>query len=109
MRQSREDILPFVDDRKGGAAYFGVSERTFTRWLEFYGFYHTKENYQSHKLSVEQVAEIRQLYKDGTKMKRLAELYKVTFATVSRVVHNVTHKRITETAKISVIYNITNS
>jgi hypothetical protein len=109
MRQSKEAILPFVDDRKSGAKYFGVSERTFIRWMDFYGLYEPRENYGNYKLSPEDIDEIRRLHAEGVAMKELAKRYCVTISSISRVIHKVTHKVQKEMAIVSVIYNVRSS
>jgi len=104
MKPSKEDIIPYIHKRKEAAQKFEVSEKTILRWLKSYGIYEHGQ-YGRGKLNFEKAKEIRNKYKDGTSMKKLAQEYKVTFATISRVVRYITYKEFTEEAIISVIYN----
>ena len=58
------------------------------------------------KLNLEIVEEIRTLYKNGSKIKDLAQKYNVTFASISRVVKNVTYRKDKDVAEVSVVYNL---
>jgi hypothetical protein len=103
---SKNDILPYVDNRKEAAKKFEVTEKTIVNWMKFHGLYKPKENYGCGKLNLEKACEIRKLYESGRKMKELASIYNVTFSTISRVIHNVIYAESKSTATVSVIYNI---
>jgi DNA invertase Pin-like site-specific DNA recombinase len=69
------------------------------------GLYNPKKNY-GNKLNLEKARDIRKKHSDGLAIKELAREYHVTFSTISRIVQNLTYKETTETARVSVIYNI---
>lgn len=101
----KEELLSFPNKNKA-AEYYHVSVRTIVRWLEFYESYNPKTNFGSNKLTLQKAREIRELHAAGVPMKNLAKKYQVTFSTISRVIHNITHKDCKhETSEVSVIYN----
>ncbi len=104
MRPSLNSLLPYVSDRKSGALHFGVSQKTFTRWLQAENLYVPKENYGV-KLNMQKARDIRRKFNDGTAIKDLAKEYQVTFSAISRVVQNISYHEVKETAKVEVIYN----
>lgn len=104
----KETLLLYVDNRKEAANVFHVSEKTITLWLEKYDLYHPRHNYGCNKLDLDKAREIRDLYKQGKSLKELAGLYKVTIASISRIIHNITyHEDVIrkEVADIVMIYN----
>lgn len=105
--RSCEELLPYKDNRHEAARVFGVSERTIRRWLQHYGLYEPRKNYGPNKLDQALAEEIREKFRKGSQMKDLAIEYGVTFATISRVVHNIVHKtkRLGEFAAVTMIYN----
>lgn len=109
MIPRKEELLPYVDDRKEAAKIFDVSEKTVSNWMKKYDLYVPKENFGCGKLDLKKAAEIRKLHRDGAKMKELAAMYDVTFATISRVVHNLIYRKTIGTAEITVVYNVTPS
>jgi transcriptional regulator with XRE-family HTH domain len=106
MMPKLEELQPYVNNRKKAAEKFGVTEKTIIRWLKHYGFYQPRPNYGCNKLNIEKAIEIRQLHKEGKSIKELAELYGVTFSTISRIIHNITYKYEKEVADVKVIYNV---
>ena len=104
MKPSIKKLLPFINNRKGGAIHFNVSEKTILRWLQEECLCIVKSNYGI-KLNFSKAKEIRRKYKNGSKMLELSQEYEVTFSTISRIVHNVTYRDIKTTANIAVIYN----
>lgn len=104
MKPSKEDLLPYVHKRKEAADIFGVSEKTILRWLKSYNIYEHGQ-YGRGKLDTKKAKEIREKNKAGISIKKLANEYGVTFATISRVVHYLTYKESEDKAKVSVIYN----
>ena len=104
-RPNKEELLQF--DNKSKAAYhYGVSVRTIVRWLQFYQNYEPKKNFGANKLDVEKAIAIRGLYAAGWHIKALAKKYDVTFSTISRVIHNITHKNVPhEIATVTMVYN----
>jgi len=106
MKVSKEDLLPYLKDRKAAAKKFGVCERTVVRWLQIWGLYEPKENYGCGKLDLQKAEEIRRKHKEGASVKDLAKEYSVTFSSISRVIHNITYKKQqSEKAEVSVVYN----
>ena len=105
MKPSSKDLLPFINNRKEAAEKFAVSEKTVSRWMKSYGIYNPKKNYGC-KLDIIKAREIRKKYEQGTEIKDLAEEYQVTFSAVSRIIRNITYSENTDTAEVSVIYNI---
>lgn len=88
------------------AAEFDVSERTARRWLASYDLYEPRPNYGCDKLSAEIAQTIRKDFRSGKTIKELSSHYKVTPATISRILHQITYPvKPTETAKVTVIYN----
>lgn len=105
MKPTKDEIETFNGNWVAIANHFGVSERTARRWLESYGLYHPKKNYGSHKLNSDVAKEIRARHtNEGLSIKDLAKEYEVTFATISRILHNFTYPD-PSTAKVSVTYN----
>lgn len=106
MIPSKEELLPFKENRKEAAKFFDVTEKTVINWLKKYGLYEPKENYGCGKLDRKKAEEIRDLHAQGISMGALAKKYKVTFATISRVVHNLIYREGKDTAVVSVVYNL---
>jgi transposase len=104
MKPSKKELSLFINNRKEAAGHFKVSERTIIRWLQSYGLYFPKVNYGCKKISKEDSEEIREKHRAGRGMKFLAEDYKVTVSTVSRIIHHITHRKNT-CADVRVIYN----
>jgi len=87
------------------ADHYDVSERTARRWLGTYGLYRPTKNFGAYKLGLQEAREIRARHtNECISIKELAEEYNVTFATISRILHNQTYCEV-NTAKISVTYN----
>lgn len=105
MIPRKEDLLPYVDNRKSAADKFDVSEKTIVNWLKRYDLYKAKPNFGCGKLDMDKALTIRRLYKEGVAMRSLAKQYGVTVATISRVVNNVIYVQIKEVAEVSVVYN----
>lgn len=105
MIPSKADLLPYVKNRKEAAKKFEVTEKTIINWLKKYDLYQPKPNYGCKKLNGQKVLEIRKLHSDGVSIKELAKKYKVTFATISRVIHNLTYREEKYTAIVNVVYN----
>jgi len=106
MRPKKKELVPYKENVEKITKDFSVSHRTVIRWLKYYNMYYPRSNYGANKLSMDTARDIRNKYYDGMVMKDLAEEYKVTFSTISRVIHNITYKQVIGTAEISVIYNI---
>jgi transposase len=105
MKPSKETLLPYVHNRKEAAEKFGVSCKTILRWLKSYNIYE-HGHYGRGKLNQEKAREIRQKYDEGMAIKNLAQEYKVTFATISRVIHRITYREPSlDQANVSVVYN----
>lgn len=107
MIPTKDDLKPYLNNRKLACEKYNVSEKTIINWLKRYDLYEPRENYGCNKLNLDKAIEIRKLHKSGVKMKDLASQYKVTFATISRIVHNLIYKEFKNTADISVVYNVT--
>ena len=105
MMPSKEELLPYVDDRKSAAEKFDVSVKTISRWMKENGIYKPKKNYGT-KLNLEKARDIRKKYEDGQEIKDLAKEYHVTFSAISRIIQNITYTDLKETAIVSVTYNI---
>lgn len=105
MMPSKEQLMPYINDRKSASNKFGVSLKTISRWMKKYEIYVPKENY-GNKLNINKAREIRKKYEEGIEIKDLAKEYNVTFSTISRIVQNVTYSEIRENARVSVVYNI---
>lgn len=105
MIPKKEDILPFVNNRKQLANKYEVTEKTVINWFKKYDIYVPKKNYGSRKLDLKKALEIRELHESGVSIKELSKKYKVTFASISRIVSNVTYKVHRNFALINVIYN----
>lgn len=105
MTPKKEDLIPFVNNRKEASKIFGVTEKTIVNWMKKYEIYHPKENYGCNKLNSQKAIEIRKLHLQGHTIKELAEKYEVTFATISRIIKNSIYKQDIDTALISVVYN----
>jgi len=93
MKPSKESLLPYIHNRKEAAENFGVSDKTILRWLK------------GSKLDSAKACDIRKKHHKGVSIKKLAEEYKVTFSTISRVVSHITYKESVDKAKVSVVYN----
>lgn len=107
MIPSKEELLPYVHNRKEAAAKFSVTEKTIMRWLQKYGLYQPRSNYGPGKLSLEIARQIRRSYNDGKTMTELATEHGVTVSTISRVLHNIIHKEKKDFAIVSAVYNLT--
>jgi transposase len=107
MIPEKKELLPYVKKRKEAAEHFNVTERTIVNWMKKYNIYKPKKNYGCNKLNLEKAKEIRSLYKNGKKIKELSKKYKVTIATISRIINNIVYKENMEhdTADVTVIYN----
>jgi transposase len=101
---SADELRQYVDNRRDAAEKFCVSEKTIMRWFVKCGLYEPKANFGCGKLNMNQAKEIRQLFKAGVSIKELANEYKVTPASIGRVVNNITYKG-SDVAEVSVIYN----
>ena len=107
MIPDKQSLIPYIENRREAAEKFKVTEKTITNWLKRYDLYKPKQNFGCNKLNFEKAVEIRQLYKEGTSIKFLASKYKVTFATISRIINNLIYKEKTSNmATINVIYNL---
>lgn len=104
MKPSVDELTLFVKDRKSAAKHYGVSEKTIVRWMQSAGLYEAKENFGV-KLDMQTAQQIRKKYNDGTEIKDLASEYKVTFSTISRIIHNITYPERKDVAIVKVIYN----
>ena len=100
-----KEQLEKYKSRTEAAQALGVSERTVIRWQKRFGLYEPKANYGCNKITDQQADEIRRRREAGEKVKDLATEFGVTFVTISRIVNGRTHKRNTETAIVSAIYN----
>jgi transposase len=101
----KEDLLPYVNNRKEAANVFNVTEKTIILWLIKYDLYKPKCNYGSNKLDIYKAREIRDHYKNGKSMKELAVDYDVTLSTISRIIHNINYHEDKEVAEVHMIYN----
>ena len=104
MKPTKKQLICYTENKKLAAKKFGVSERTITRWMQSYGIYNPKPNYGCRKLNMEKAIKIRELYDKGYTIKELSKKHKVTFSTISRIIHNINYS-INSTASISVVYN----
>lgn len=105
MIPQREQIEFYKNDIENLAKDFSVSERTARRWLEHYGFFDKKKNYGSCKLNRKIAKEIRAKYQnERLSIKELAIMYSVTFATISRIIDNITYPS-KDVSSVSVICN----
>lgn len=101
---SKEDLLKF-STRKDIAEAYDVSSFTVINWLKQRKMYEPKHKFGPHKLS-SKVNQIRGEWQGGKSIKELAEKHDVTFAAISRIVHNITYTVATKnSAVVSVIYN----
>lgn len=107
MLPEKNDLIPFIKDRKEAAKKFNVTEKTIINWMKKYNLYKPRENFGCNKLNFKKASEIRLLYKQGESIKSLSLKYKVTFATISRVINNLIYVEKTnkDTATINVVYN----
>lgn len=108
MVPKKDDLIPYIKDRKSAAKKFNVTEKTIVNWMKKYDLYQPKKNYGCNKLNYEKAKEIRNLYNKGESIKFLSSKYKVTFATISRIVNNLIYieNKINDTATINVVYNL---
>jgi transposase len=111
MIPSKDELLPYRESRKEAAKKFGVTEKTIINWLKKYNLYQPKPNYGCGKLDGKRATEIRKLHSEGASIKELSKKYDVTFATISRIIHNLIYREEKGTAIVNVVYNlhITNS
>jgi len=106
MRPPKEKLEPFVNDRQMAAEKYKVSERTVSRWMQYYGILERKNNMGCNKLDANKAHEIRQKRSEGATLKELAEEFGVTFSTISRIIHNINYKELSkDTAQVRVVYN----
>ena len=106
MIPSKKDLFPYIENRKEAAKIFGVTEKTIINWMKKYEVYKAKENYGCGKLNMEKAKEIRKLYNNDVTIKELSLMYKVTFATISRVINNLIYKETNDSAVVNVVYNV---
>jgi len=106
MNQKKEDLIPYINNRKEASKIFNVTEKTIINWMKKHDIYRPKENYGRNKLNFEKAKEIRELHKNGVSIKNLSKNYKVTFATISRIINNLNYKDNSQisTAFVNVIY-----
>lgn len=104
MKPTKKQLICYIEDKKLASRKFGVSERTIARWMQSYGIYKPKTNYGSGKLNMEKAIKIRELYDKGYTIKELSKKHKVTFSTISRIIHNINYS-VKSTANVSVVYN----
>jgi transposase len=102
---SVDDLKPYVEDRKMASKRFGVTEKTILRWLRYYGLADEEIACRAPKLDMIKAIEIRKLHSEGKTMKDLANIYGVTFSSISRIVHNIVYRQEKEIADVKVIYN----
>ena len=99
------DLNPFLGDVEKIAIHFNVSDRTVRRWLSHYEIYEPKKNFGPNKLGKKKAREIRAKYNNQkVSIKKLAEEYGVTFATISRILHNITYPD-KDFSKVYVVHN----
>ncbi len=91
LNLSREEI----------AEKFGVSDKTVVRWLKHHKMFEGK----GRRLGQCKANEIREKYKGGNSIKKLASEYEVTFAAISRIINNITYKAHKTYAEVTVSYN----
>lgn len=104
----KDELLGYVHNKKAAAQKYCVTEKTITLWLSKYELYEPRLNYGCNKLNLDKAREIRECHKLGTSLKDLANLYHVTFSTISRIIHNITYHEETirkEVADITMVYN----
>lgn len=106
MIPSKKDLVPYIENRKEAAKIFGVTEKTIINWMKKYDVYKAKENYGCGKLNMEKAKEIRKLYNNDVTIKELSLMYKVTFATISRIINNLIYKESNDSAVVNVVYNV---
>lgn len=106
MKPTREELLPYIDNRKDAAKLYGVSEKTIIRWMQHHKIYKPRPNFGHSKLNMDKAQEIRREHKQGKSVKELASQYDVTVSTIGRVLNNVIYKESTDVAEVSVVYNI---
>ena len=104
MKPSKEDLVPYIHDKKTATKIYNVSEKTVIRWLKSYNIYE-HGHYGRGKIGKENAITIRDKHIHGVSMKDLAQEYKVSFAAISRVIHGITYKEIHDCASVSVVYN----
>ena len=102
MRPLQKHLEKF-ENKQAIVDHFKVSNKTATRWLEFYGMNTKRANYGP-KLKFKQAAAIRNAFKQGVCVKTLADQFGVTLTTIYRIVKNETHKD-KDFAYVSVVYN----
>lgn len=106
MVPNKEELLPYRENRKEAAKFFGVTEKTIVNWMKKHEIYKAKPNYGCGKLNGEKALEIRKLHSEGVSVKDIAKKYQVTFATISRIIHNLIYREDKNTAIVSVVYNL---
>jgi transposase len=105
MKPPKEELEPYVHDRKAATKKYDVSEKTIIRWLKSYNIYE-HGHYGRGKIGKEKAVEIRTKHQEGASIKSLAKEYDVSFASISRVVHRITYKDAgPDFANVSVVYN----
>lgn len=101
---SKKDLQKFAT-RKDIEVVYDVSSYTVIGWLKQRNLYQPMENFGPRKLEKD-VDHIRGEWQSGISIKELAAQYGVTFATISRIVHNITYRvPVKNSAIVSVIYN----
>jgi transposase len=109
MIPDKDDLILYKEDKKKASKVFKVTEKTIINWFKKYDLYEPKVNYGCGKLNMEKANEIRELRKKGMKIKDLAKKYKVTIATISRIINNKTYNEEKNTAIINVVYKVENN
>jgi len=100
-----EEIIPYCENLEVMANHFKISERTARRWLVHYDLYKPKKNFGPRKLNKKKAKEIRVKFNNqDVSIKELAKEYQVTFATVSRILHNITYPE-KDFSKVYVVHN----
>lgn len=111
MIPDKKKLIKYKNNIKKAASFFKVTEKTIVNWFKKYNIYKPKKNYGCNKLNFKKALEIRDLHKNGLSLKDISKKYKVSVATISKIINNITYKEIkdTSTANVNVIYNTKNS
>jgi len=102
MRPTLEQIQSFKT-HQSIMDHYKVCKKTVIRWLDFYGLNQKCNNF-GRKLTKKDAKTIRNSYKLGENVKKLACNYKVTVSSIYRIINNETHV-VKDCSKVSVIYN----